>query len=146
MRGASAARMPWGPMQTRRTLRWSLGLIAIVVGFGSVASAASARVVNYWVAAVPVTWNIVPNGHDAIMGTAYPTADTVFPTVVYRNFTKNWRHALPNVPGDSSNQDLIPGPLIRARVGDHILVHLKNMDMLYRRVHSMHFHGVHYPP
>jgi manganese oxidase len=74
------------------------------------------------------------------------TADTVFPTVVYRRYTQQWRRVLPNVSGGSSNQDLIPGPLIHARVGDHILVHFKNLDMLYSRPHSMHFHGVHYAP
>jgi FtsP/CotA-like multicopper oxidase with cupredoxin domain len=130
----------------RRTMRWSLGVVAIVAALLSAPASASARVVNYWIAAVPVTWNVVPNGHDAIMGTTFSTADTVFPTVVYRNFTKNWRRPIPNAPADSSNQDLIPGPLIRARVGDTILVHFKNMDTLYHRVHSMHFHGVHYRP
>jgi FtsP/CotA-like multicopper oxidase with cupredoxin domain len=133
-------------MSIRRKIKWSLGLVAIVACLGSTAAPASARVVNYWIGAVPVTWNVVPNGHDAIMGTTFSTVDTVFPTVVYRNFTKNWRRVIPNVPGNSSNQDLIPGPLIRARVGDRILVHFKNMDTLYHRVHSMHFHGVHYRP
>jgi FtsP/CotA-like multicopper oxidase with cupredoxin domain len=51
-----------------------------------------------------------------------------------------------NAPAGSSNQDLIPGPLIRARVGDRIVVHFKNMDTVYKRPHSMHFHGVHYRP
>ena len=52
-----------------------------------------------------------------------------------------WRRPLPNVAG---NQNRIPGPLIRAEVGDRILVHFKNKDRLYRRPHSMHFHGVRY--
>ena len=122
-------------------------VIAIVAtcSLGPVAPA-SASVREYWIAAVPVTWNVVPNGHDAITGTNYLTADTVFPTVVYRRYTKNWRRAVPNVPGDSSNQDLIPGPLIHARVGDRIVVHFKNLDRLFGRPHSMHFHGVHYAP
>ena len=47
-----------------------------------------------------------------------------------------------NVAAGSSNQDLIPGPLLRARVGDRLLVHFKNLDTLYKRPHSMHFHGV----
>ena len=133
-------------MHMRRTIKCSLALIAVLAGFASAAATASARTVDYWIGAVPVTWNVVPNGHDAIMGTTFSTSDTVFPTVVYRNFTKDWRRPIPNAPTDSSNQDLIPGPLIRARVGDHIVVHFKNMDTLYHRVHSMHFHGVHYRP
>jgi FtsP/CotA-like multicopper oxidase with cupredoxin domain len=115
---------------------------AALLGAGS----AAAAVRQYWVAAVPVTWNVIPNGHDAISGTSYSTSDSVFPTVVYRRYSAGWRRPLPNVPSDSSNQDLIPGPLIRARVGDRILVHFKNLDTLYGRVHSMHFHGVHYRP
>ena len=31
-------------------------------------------------------------------------------------------------------------------MGDRILVHFKNKDRLYRRPHSMHFHGVRYKP
>jgi FtsP/CotA-like multicopper oxidase with cupredoxin domain len=50
------------------------------------------------------------------------------------------------MPRGSSNQDLMPGPLLRARVGDRILVHFKNLDTLFMRPHSMHFHGVHYKP
>jgi manganese oxidase len=127
-----------------------IAMLMLVLGSAVLCSAASASagggVREYWIAAVPVTWNVVPNGHDAIGRVSYLTADTVFPTVVYRRYTKQWRRALPNVSGGSSNQDLIPGPLIHARVGDHILVHFKNLDMLYSRPHSMHFHGVHYAP
>ena len=51
-----------------------------------------------WVAAVPTTWNIVPNGRDGIMGTTFDPSQTVFPTVVYRRYTKNWRRPLRNAP------------------------------------------------
>ena len=107
-------------------------------------AAAQAKLVQYWVGAVPVSWNMVPTERDAIMGMTYDPSQTVFPTVVYRRFTKGFKRAIRNAPASSSNQDLIPGPLIRARVGDRILVHFKNMDTLYGRPHSMHFHGVHY--
>jgi FtsP/CotA-like multicopper oxidase with cupredoxin domain len=102
------------------------------------APAASARVRDYWVGAVPVTWNMVPNQRDAITGTSYFAGDTVLPTVVYRRYSKGWHHRL---AGPS-----IPGPLLRARVGDRIRVHFKNLDTLYKRPHSMHFHGVSYRP
>jgi manganese oxidase len=110
------------------------------------APAASAKTREYWVAAEPVTWNMVPNQRDALMGTNYFAAETVLPTVVYRRYSPHFMHALPNVPAGSSNQNLIPGPLLHARVGDRILVHFKNMDHVYGRPHSMHFHGVHYTP
>jgi FtsP/CotA-like multicopper oxidase with cupredoxin domain len=126
-------------------------IVAVLTGTGATASAAapaaSAAVRQYWVAAVPApTWNMAPNERDAINGTALAPSQTVLPTVVYRRYTPHWRAPLPNAPLGSSNGALIPGPLIRARVGDRILVHFKNMDTLYGRPHSMHFHGVHYKP
>jgi FtsP/CotA-like multicopper oxidase with cupredoxin domain len=110
------------------------------------APAASAGTREYWVAAAPVSWNAVPNEHDAVEGTGFSPSQTVFPTVVYRRYAKGWRRPLRNVPARDGNQDLMPGPLIRARVGDRIVVHFKNLDRLYRNPHSMHFHGVHYRP
>ena len=109
------------------------------------APAANAAVREYWVAAVPVTWNVVPNGRDAIMGDTYAPAMTVFPTIVYRRYTPGWKRPLPNA-ADSQPNTAIPGPLLHARVGDRLLVHFKNMDTLFERPHSMHFHGVHYRP
>jgi FtsP/CotA-like multicopper oxidase with cupredoxin domain len=121
---------------------------AALLGVWALASApaASARTREYWVAAMPLTWNMTPNQRDAIMGTRYDPSQTVFPTVVYRRFSRGWRRPLRNADAGSSNQDYIPGPLLRARAGDRILVHFKNLDRLYRRPHSMHFHGVHYRP
>ena len=40
----------------------------------------------------------------------------------------------------------MPGPLIKARVGDKLRVHFKNLDTAFNRSHSMHFHGVDYKP
>jgi FtsP/CotA-like multicopper oxidase with cupredoxin domain len=119
--------------------------IAAAASFLLAAAPASAATREYWVAAVPATFNIVPNGHDAIMGMQYTPAETVFGTVVYRRYTRNWGHPVANVGGDG-NSDLIPGPLIKARVGDRIRVHFKNLDTAFRRPHSMHFHGVEYKP
>lgn len=121
--------------------------VGTVIAFGlAVCASAAARVRQYWVQAVPVSWNLVPNGRDAMTGTQYLTADTVFPTVVYERYSRNFGHELANAPAGSSNQDLIPGPLLHARVGDTILVHFRNRDTVFGRPHSMHFHGVHYAP
>jgi FtsP/CotA-like multicopper oxidase with cupredoxin domain len=117
------------------------GALALVA-----AAPAQARVIDYWVAAVPTTWNIVPNGHDAIMGTQVDPQDAIFPTVVYRRYTRNWLRPLANAQRSSDDGLLIPGPLLRARVGDRLRVHFKNLDTLRRDPHSMHFHGVHYKP
>ena len=124
---------------------------------------AKARTIDYWIAAVPVVWNIAPNGHDALamnmpmsgpmpgmtgmaMPGALPTTQTVVHTVVYRRYSANWKKPLPNADPSSADGQLIPGPLIRARVGDHLRIHFKNMDTLRRAPHSMHFHGVTYEP
>jgi FtsP/CotA-like multicopper oxidase with cupredoxin domain len=129
-------------------LRRAAALLALCVGaVASIAApTASAAVRESWVAAVPTTWNMVPNGHDAIMGMEVDPAQTVFPTVVYRRYSPHWKSPLPNAPAGSSNQDLIPGPLLRARVGDRLIIHFKNLDRQFNRPHSMHFHGVHYRP
>jgi manganese oxidase len=126
-------------------------IVAAAVCTGAVASAAapvaSGAVREYWVAAVPApTWNMAPNQRDAMAGTMLSPSQTVFPTVVYRRYTPDWGHPIRNAPARSSNQDLIPGPLLRARAGDRLRVHFKNLDTLYKRPHSMHFHGVHYKP
>jgi len=104
------------------------------------AQAATGHVVEVWVAAVPVKWNVVPNGQDAIEHTRFAPVDTTFRTVVYREFTRDFAKPVPNAAGDRG----IQGPLIRARVGDTIIVHFRNLDTTFNRPHSMHFHGVHY--
>ena len=111
----------------------------------AVAPAARASTREFWVAATPTIWNIAPNEHDAIGGTQLDPAQTVMQTVVYRRYSRGWRKPLPNTPM-SGNQNLIPGPLLRARVGDHLVVHFKNMDFMRMEGHSMHFHGVEYKP
>ena len=59
----------------------------------------------------------------------------------------NWGRPIANVPAPGSgNSDLMPGPLIKARVGDRLRIHFKNLDTAFNRPHSMHFHGVEYKP
>jgi FtsP/CotA-like multicopper oxidase with cupredoxin domain len=89
---------------------------------------------------------MAPNQRDAIHGTAVSPADSVFPTIVYRRYTRGWKRPMRNVAAGGGSQDLIPGPLLRARSGDRLKVHFKNLDTLTGASHSMHFHGVHYKP
>ena len=127
--------------------RWGLGLVAgllAVLVAAALPGAAGAAVRNYWITAEPVTWNAVPNELDAIHGTRFLPSQTVFPTVTYRRYTKGWKRPLPD--NRESGTGHIPGPLIKARVGDTVRVHFKNLDRLRNEAHSMHFHGFHYAP
>lgn len=104
------------------------------------------RTLDYWIAAVPVSWNITPNGHDAIAGRPVAPGASVVQTVVYRRYSPEWRKPEENAPRSSADGLAIPGPLIQARVGDRLRIHFKNMDTLRRQPHSLHFHGVRYQP
>src|SRR5215212_6711492 len=110
------------------------------------ASPAPAATHDVWVAAVPQTWNAVPNGRDAIHGAQFPRSQTIFPTVVYRRFTRGWGKPVRLAYERGAAAGRFNGPLIRARVGDRLRIHFKNMDTLHDQPHSMHFHGVEYKP
>ena len=99
-------------------------------------AAAHGRTVEYWVGAVPLSWNVVPTGKDPMTGQTFDAAKTTMAAVIYRPFSANWASQLP-----SANQGLV-GPTLRARAGDTMLIHFKNFDTA--NPHSMHFHGVHY--
>jgi FtsP/CotA-like multicopper oxidase with cupredoxin domain len=134
---------------TRAALRGSrllAGATLAAVALTLPPAASHARVAGvtreYWVAAVPVKWHVVPNERDAIGGDTFTPGETTFDTVVYRQFTKDWAKMIPNEAGNRG----IQGPLLHADVGDTILVHFENLDSRFNRPHSMHFHGVHYHP
>ena len=101
----------------RKLVAAGAGMLALVA-FPAPAAAATRHV---WIAAVPTTWNVVPNERNAIEGERYTVDKTTMRTVVYEQFTRNWRRKLPA-------QTRIPGPLIKARVGDDIFIHFKNAD------------------
>ena len=126
----------------------ALGALLILFG-GAVwlpasASGTEGDTREYWIAAVPVTWNVVPNGRNAIEHERFARSETTFTAIVYKRFTRDWAKAMTDQPGPSADNDGIPGPLIKARVGDRIVVHFKNLDNEFERPHSMHFHGVRY--
>jgi manganese oxidase len=116
-------------------------VLGVVASLALVSSPAHGATKHYWIAAVPQTWNIVPSGRDPISGMTFPAEDTTMETVLFKRFTRNWASAWRNrsVVGDN---DGIPGPTIRARVGDTVVVHFRNQDT--ERPHSMHFHGFRY--
>jgi FtsP/CotA-like multicopper oxidase with cupredoxin domain len=128
--------------QNGRALRRLLFAVGVVFAL-SLAPSASARTIHYWIAAVPETWNVVPTGRDPISGRTFPSEETTMQTVLYRKFSQGWGRQLPD-RFYSGDNDGIPGPTIRARVGDTVLVHFKNLDTAFNRPHSMHFHGFRY--
>jgi FtsP/CotA-like multicopper oxidase with cupredoxin domain len=124
-----------------RTLALAVGVAAF---FALAPGVARGATIHYWIAAVPSSWNIVPTGLDPLTGDTYNAVDTTMPTVVYKRFTPNWGHPTPNLPYVVGDNDGIPGPTIRARVGDKVVVHFKNMDTRFHSRHSMHFHAFKY--
>jgi FtsP/CotA-like multicopper oxidase with cupredoxin domain len=126
-------------------MRALVGLLLTGAAVLAAAPAAQAQTREFWVAATPALWNMAPNQRDNITRTRLEPAQTVLGTTVYRRYSRGWHHPLPNSPM-SGNQSLIPGPLLRARVGDKLVVHFKNLDFTRMNGHSMHFHGVSYRP
>ena len=68
------------------------------------APAASAAVREYWVAAVPVTWNIVPNQRDAIMGMRYDAVADRLPDGRLPALHEALAAPLPNAPPGSATR------------------------------------------
>ncbi len=141
MTGSSA---PRGPRAL--ALAALAGAVLVLLATGAITSVAaggaSARgaVREYWVAAVPVTWNVVPNERNAIEGERFTREQTVLRTVAYRQYTKDFAKQIPKAPDNPGLQ----GPLLHARVGDRLVVHFRNLDTVTNQAHSMHFHGVRY--
>lgn len=137
------------PDSSRRIRRAPAALAAVLVilaTFAATATQASAKTDVYWVAAVPVMWNVVPFEKDPMMPQMFTPAETMFQTVLYRRYTPGWGKPDPGVTERPGDEEGIQGPLLHARVGDHIVVHFKNMDTAFHNPHSMHFHGVVYTP
>lgn len=97
---------------------------------------------EYWVQADSMLWNLVPNGRDDFSGGTYKDTQTSIVTVGYRAYTPNWEALLP-AGGDIGDNSGVPGPVIRARVGDTLVIHLKNNDQRPKwAAHSLHMQGL----
>jgi manganese oxidase len=106
----------------------------------------SGRVREYWIQAESFEHNAVPNGYDGMTGRHFTPDQTTFWAIGFRAYTANWSHPLEadlGPQGIGANSGL-PGPVLRAEVGDVIQVHFRNMDQHYKWPHSMHPHGVRY--
>lgn len=98
---------------------------------------------EYWIQADSFFHNLVPNGHDTMMDMHYTPQQTSYWAIGYRAYTPNWGSLLAGNDDIGSNTG-IPGPILRAQVGDTVRIHFRNNDTHYHAPHSMHTHGFHY--
>src|SRR5579871_2001827 len=105
----------------------------------------SGRVHEHWISADSFLHNVVPGGYDSMMNVNYTSDQTSFIALGYRAYTPNWQHPLPGSADIGPNTG-VPGPILRAEVGDTIILHFRNNDTYYGFPHSIHPHGVRYTP
>src|SRR3954469_17279032 len=123
-------RRGWTPRRTALAVLATAGVCA------ASPAAAHARTVHYWVAAVPRTWDIAPNGQDAINHTPVDTLKAHITTTVYQRFSKNFARRLPN-RSSGLPRPLVPGEGRHGHQGP-----FRNLDL--ENDHSMHFHATKY--
>jgi len=103
------------------------------------------RTREYWISADSFQHNLVPTGRDLMMGSTFKASDSTFWAIGYRAYSPGWKQVLPGDDQIGPNTG-IPGPTIRAEVGDTVVVHFRNNDTHYGWPHSMHTHGFRYAP
>lgn len=101
-------------------------------GPSTVLTQAGGPVVEHWIKAEPVSWDIVPTGRDAMMKKKVK-GRTKFPAYAYRAYSAGFAEPL----GPAT----IPGPTIECQVGDRVVVHFQNkLDAPV----TIHPHGIQY--
>jgi FtsP/CotA-like multicopper oxidase with cupredoxin domain len=100
---------------------------------------------EYWLQADSFQHNLVPTGSDQMMGMMFEPSQSTYWAVGYRAYTAGWGRPLPGDEFIGANAG-IPGPTIRAAVGDTVMIHFRNNDTHYRWPHSLHTHGFRYTP
>jgi len=100
---------------------------------------------EYWIQADSMERNIVSSSQDDVGGRVWLPEDTTYWAIGYRAYTPYWRSSLPGGSEIGENTG-IPGPVIRGRVGDDVIIHFRNNDTHYGFPHSIHAHGVLYTP
>lgn len=92
---------------------------------------------EYWIQARTISWDIAPTGRDEWHDRPVP-GPRRFRAFVYQLMTTGFASA--------AGPATIPGPTLRAEVGDTIVVHFRNADDTLRQAVTMHPHGVRYTP
>jgi FtsP/CotA-like multicopper oxidase with cupredoxin domain len=106
---------------------------------------ASGQLREYWIQADSFYHNLVPSGIDDMSGTHYAPNEGSYWAIGYRAYTPGWKKPLPGDANIGANAG-IPGPVLRATVGDTVRIHFRNNDTHYKFCHSMHPHGLLYTP
>ena len=97
------------------------------------------RVREYWIRCEAYQHNPIHTGRDDMMG--MPAKRPTIWALRYRAYTPGFGVPLPG-SADLGPNEGIPGPVIRAEVGDTIVVHFQNRDDHYRQPHSIRVFGV----
>ncbi len=115
-------------------------LAALIAGIATVGAVpCEAAVRTYYIAADDVLWNFAPSGRDLIAGTALPPVQAPqlgwsYHKALYRAYTDGtFRHL--KTRGPASAYLGVLGPIIRAEVGDTIVVVFKNNTRLHLSVY-----------
>jgi FtsP/CotA-like multicopper oxidase with cupredoxin domain len=129
------------------------GAASGVLALGTNEAAADAvQTRTYYIAADEVAWDYAPSGIDQIAGEPFGDEENVFVAsgrdrigktylkALYREYTDATFTTLKPVPAEWQHLGTL-GPVIRAEVGDTIVVHFKNNA---RFPFSVHPHGVFY--
>jgi FtsP/CotA-like multicopper oxidase with cupredoxin domain len=95
------------------------------------------RVREHWIQATSVLWDIVPKHRDEWHDKKV-SGKTKFRALVYQEMSPGFAGAL--------TPPRIPGPTLRAEVGDLLVVHFRNADDRFEQALTMHPHGVRYNP
>ena len=113
------------------------------------ASTAMAKVREYWIAADEVNWDYAPSFPTNLMSGEDFTDDQrvfveeaigrVYVKSLYREYTADFQALKPRGPGEEHLGIL--GPVVRAEVGDKIIIHFKNNTAFPASIHP---HGVFY--
>ena len=115
-------------------------IVALLAALGCAAVCSAAKTRHYYIAAEDVIWDYAPSGRDLSHGMSIPepwNAQTKWKKTRYIEYTDSTfitRKPHPEWLG-------ILGPIIRAEVGDTILVEFLNRT---EQIHSIHPHGLHY--
>jgi hephaestin len=114
----------------------SAGMSAIydVKNLGQLTAPASATVRTYYIAAEPIMWDYAPLGHDGCSKQPWTEEQMIFTQTTNSTLDSQYKKAVFieytdasfNTPKEQPPQQGFLGPMLRAEVGDKLVVHFLN--------------------